>query len=174
MFDKSNNRKKNNKKKLTCACRFGSSLNKQPTCCPCVCMIPAQTILSGLGSMPSSNCIPNPSNLLRAAGKSNGCCALNTRWARCCSLKCSFVLVYVLSQNVNQPRNVWTYPPKFFHRVKKDSPFISVGSKNLFKVSGNLTLTFCWTPLYRNDMSSEGVSVNEKKIKLFSCRFLEK
>lgn len=58
------------------------------------------------------------------------------------------------------------YPPKFFHRAKNDSPFISVGSKNLFIVSGNLTLSFCWVPLYRNDISSVGVSVgpNENEI----------
>lgn len=56
-----------------------------------------------------------------------------------------------------------TNPPKFFHRVKNDSPFISVGSKNLFNVSGNLTLNFCCTPLYRNDMSSEGVSAGKKR-----------
>lgn len=61
------------------------------------------------------------------------------------------------------------YPPRFFHREKNDSPFISVGSKNLFKVSGSLTLNFCWTPLYRNDMSSEGVSGKNKNN--FLCRY---
>lgn len=73
--------------KPTWACRFGSNRNKQPTCCPCVWMMPAQTILSGFGSMPSNNCIPKPINLFLAAGRSIGCCALNTFWARCCSLR---------------------------------------------------------------------------------------
>lgn len=69
-----------------------------------------------------------------------------------------------------------THPPKFFHLVKNDSPFISVGSKNLFKVSGSLTFTFCCTPLYRNDMSSDGVSAesvyeNIDQLFLQSSRF---
>lgn len=35
-----------------------------------------------------------------------------------------------------------TYFPKFFHLAKKLSPFISVGSKNLFKVNGSLMVIF--------------------------------
>lgn len=54
------------------------------------------------------------------------------------------------------------YLPRFFHRAKKDSLFISVGSKNLFKVTGSLTETFCSTPLYTNDTFITGVSKSSK------------
>lgn len=50
------------------------------------------------------------------------------------------------------------YLPRFFHRAKKDSLFISVGSKNLFKVTGSFTETFCGTPLYTNETFITGVS----------------
>lgn len=71
----------------TCAWRFGSNRSKQPTCCPCVCIMPAHTMLSGFGSMPSNNWTPNPSSLFFAEAKSSGVCALNTFCARCWSLK---------------------------------------------------------------------------------------
>lgn len=50
-------------------------------------MMPAHTILSGLGSMPSSSCMPNPESLFLAPGRSRGIWALNTFWARCFSLE---------------------------------------------------------------------------------------
>lgn len=50
------------------------------------------------------------------------------------------------------------YPPRFFHRAKNDSPFISVGSKNLLTVNGSLMIKFCGVPLYRNDKASDGES----------------
>jgi hypothetical protein len=40
-----------------------------------------------------------------------------------------------------------THPPRFFHRAKNDSPFISVGSKNLLTVNGSLMMKFCGVPL---------------------------
>lgn len=43
--------------------------------------------------------------------------------------------------------NILTNPPKFFHLAKNDSEFISVGSKNLFKVNGSLIVKFCGVPL---------------------------
>lgn len=54
-----------------------------------------------------------------------------------------------------------TYPPRFFHRAKNDSPFISVGSKNLLTVNGSLMIKFCGVPLYRNDKASDGESSDE-------------
>ena len=36
---------------------------------------------------------------------------------------------------------------RFFHLVKKASPFISVGSMNLFTLAGILRLIFCGRPL---------------------------
>lgn len=71
---------------LTFACLFGSKRNKHPTWCVCVWIIPAHTILSGFGSIPSRSCIPNPDNLFFAPGRSSGSDALNTFWARCFSL----------------------------------------------------------------------------------------
>lgn len=105
--------------------------------------------------MPSNSCTPKPNNLFFAAGKSSGICALNTFCARCCSLKrqCLQFISIFLSKFFNN-----YYPPKFFHLAKNDSLFISVGSKNLLMVNGNLTLNFCCTPLYLNDISSEGAS----------------
>lgn len=62
---------------LTCACLFGSKRNKQPTCCVLMWIIPAQTKLSGFGSMPPRSCIPNPCNFVLTAAKSIGWLALN-------------------------------------------------------------------------------------------------
>jgi len=55
-------------------------------------------------------------------------------------------------------RHVCTYPPRFFHRAKNDSPFISVGSKNLLIVRGNLMVNFWGTLLYINVMIMLGAS----------------
>lgn len=72
---------------LTWACLLGSKRNKQPTWWDCVWMMPAHTMLSGLGSIPSSNCIPKPESLVFAPAKSSGIWALNTFCALCFSLK---------------------------------------------------------------------------------------
>ena len=72
---------------LTWACLLGSSRSKHPTWCDCVWMMPAHTMLSGFGSMPSSSCMPNPESLFLAPGRSRGIWALNTFWARCFSLQ---------------------------------------------------------------------------------------
>lgn len=58
---------------------------------------------------------------------------------------------------------IFNYLPRFFHRAKKDSLFISVGSKNLFNVTGSLTGTFCGTPLYTNVTLITGVSKTKSK-----------
>lgn len=150
--------------KQTCAWRFGSNRSRQPTCWPCVWMIPAHTILSGFGSIPSNNCTPKPSNLFFADGISSGCCALNTFCARCCSLEWIENRLNKFSSICEAFLNNWyfgcldTYPPKFFHLAKNDSLFISVGSKNLLIVRGILRFIFCCTPLYLNDISSDGAS----------------
>lgn len=81
---------------LTWACLFGSNRSKQPTWWDCVWMIPAQTMLSGLGSMPSSSCIPKPESLILAPAKSSGIWALNTFWARCFSLKAKVKSHYMI------------------------------------------------------------------------------
>lgn len=47
----------------------------------------------------------------------------------------------------NKNRKYFTYPPRFFHLAKNDSPFISVGSKNLLIVNGNFIVIFCGTLL---------------------------
>lgn len=57
----------------------------------------------------------------------------------------------------------YTYLPKFFHRAKNDSPFISVGSKNLFIVNGNLTNSFCGELLYIKETATLGVSEEKQK-----------
>lgn len=49
-----------------------------------------------------------------------------------------------------------------FHFTKADLLSMLVGSKNLFKVNGNSTFSFCCTPLHLNDISSNGES-NENK-----------
>lgn len=51
-----------------------------------------------------------------------------------------------------------TYPPRFFQRAKKDSPFISVGSKNLFIVNGSFIVIICGTLLYKKVITILGVS----------------
>lgn len=60
-------------------------------------------------------------------------------------------------------RCVCTYLPRFFHRAKNDSPFISVGSKNLLIVRGSLMVNFWGTLLYINVMIMLGVSRKKKK-----------
>jgi len=55
-------------------------------------------------------------------------------------------------------RPVRTYPPRFFHLAKNDSPFISVGSKNLLIVRGSLMVNFWGTLLYINVMIMLGAS----------------
>ena len=128
---------------LTWACLFGSKRNKQPTWCDCVWIIPAHTMLSGFGSMPSSSCIPKPESFVLAPDKSSGSCALNTFCARCFSLKFIFVMQTTRKMQIL----IKTHPPRFFHRAKNDSPFISVGSKNLLSVNGSLMMNFCGVPL---------------------------
>jgi hypothetical protein len=56
---------------------------------------------------------------------------------------------------------IYTHPPKFFHRAKNDSPFISVGSKKLLIVRGSLMVNFWGTLLYINVMIMLGASENK-------------
>lgn len=67
----------------TCACLLGSNLRRQPICCWLVWIMPAHTKFSGLGSMPSSSCMPKPISLVRMAVMSNGCVALKIFWDLC-------------------------------------------------------------------------------------------
>jgi hypothetical protein len=47
-----------------------------------------------------------------------------------------------------------THPLRFFQREKNASEFISVGSKNLFIVSGSFKLSRCCTLLYKKRIVS--------------------
>lgn len=67
----------------TWACLFGSRRNRHPICWALMCTIPAQTKLSGLGSMPSSSCMPKPCSFVRTCARSIGVEALNIFWERC-------------------------------------------------------------------------------------------
>jgi hypothetical protein len=60
-----------------------------------------------------------------------------------------------------------TYPPRFFHRAKNDSPFISVGSKNLLTVRGSLMVNFWGTLLYINVRIMLGASRSKNKKIIF-------
>lgn len=58
------------------------------------------------------------------------------------------------------PKQLSSYPPRFLHRAKNDSAFISVGSKNLFTVKGRFTVSFCGAPPFtRNEMTIDGAPV---------------
>lgn len=51
---------------------MGSRRRRQPICCVWVWIIPAQTKLSGFGSIPSRSCIPKPSSFVLAESLSMG------------------------------------------------------------------------------------------------------
>jgi hypothetical protein len=65
-------------------------------------------------------------------------------------------------------RHICTYLPRFFHRAKNDSPFISVGSKNLLIVRGSLMVNFWGTLLYINVKIMLGASGSKKEKKLIT------
>lgn len=141
-------------------------------------MIPAQTKLSGLGSIPSKSCIPNPIILVLAACKSIGELALNIFWDLCW---------FVLKKKNKEKRVIVdfevkesTYFPRFFHLAKNDSPFISVGSKNLFIVSGSLIVIF-WGMLLQIKLTTilgasksifSKTTISKKKEAMYLCSHL--
>lgn len=56
-----------------------------------------------------------------------------------------------------------TYPLRFFHLAKNDSPFMSVGSKNLFIDKGNCKESLCGTLPYVKLTIKSGKPEKKKK-----------
>lgn len=51
-----------------------------------------------------------------------------------------------------------------FHRAKNTSVFISTDSINLFRVTGNFKLIFCWAPLYLKHQSRKWGKIQEQLV----------